>query len=277
MKVLIMPKRLLYDPRKHPDRPMQVAGFMSGSGTNIRKILEKEQELKQQDGTSPYELVFLFSDVADLSRCKIQDIANEYKLPYEINDIWEFYKARGQNTKRDMTIRREYDKITLDYLKEYMIDCVALGGYMSIVTEVIFRAIPTINVHPADLSIVDETGKRKFTGDNAVRDAILDGASEIRASTHIATEAVDGGPLLLISKSVPIKFPPKISLKELKTDRKKELLKSISEAHQNELKKVGDWVIFPLSLIYLAKGLISIDDKGMVYIEGKPVPKGLRL
>jgi len=41
-----MPKKLLYDPQKHPDSPMRVAGFMSGSGTNIRKILEKEQELK---------------------------------------------------------------------------------------------------------------------------------------------------------------------------------------------------------------------------------------
>ena len=273
-----MPKRLLYDPRKHPDRPMQVAGLMSGSGTNIRKILEKEQELKEEEGASPYELVFLFSDVGDPSKCKIQDIANEYNLPYQINDIWEFYKALGETTKRDMNIRREYDEITLGYLKEYDIDCVALGGYMSIVTEIIFEAIPTINVHPADLSIMDEkTRKRKFTGDNAVRDAILAGASEIRASTHIATAAVDGGPLLLISKPIQIEMPPKITLEKLKNDQNKELLKSLTETHQNELKTIGDWVIFPLSLIYLAKGLISIDDKGFVYIEGKPVPKGLRL
>jgi len=273
-----MPKKLLYDPQKHPDSPMRVAGFMSGSGTNIRKILEKEQELKQQEGIAPYEMVFLFSDVADPSKCKIQEIANEYNLPYQINDIWEFYKARGEITKRDMNIRREYDEITLGYLKEYDVDCVALGGYMSIVTEIIFEAIPTINVHPADLSIIDETtGKRKFTGDDAVRDAILAGAFEIRASTHIATAAVDGGPLLLISKPVKIKIPPKISLEKLKTDQNKELLKSLTETHQNKLKKIGDWVIFPLSLIYLAKGVISIDDKGIVYIEGKPAPKGLRL
>jgi folate-dependent phosphoribosylglycinamide formyltransferase PurN len=273
-----MPKKLLYDPRKHPDRPMFVAGLMSGSGTNIRKILEKEWDLKQQEGKSPYELVFLFSDVADPSKCKIREIAAEYKLPYQINDLWEFYKARGHTTKRDMTVRREYDAVTLGFLKDHNIDCVALGGYMSIVTEVIFNVIPTINVHPADLSILDaKTGKRKFTGDNAVRDAILAGISEIRASTHIATAAVDGGPLLFISKPVPIKLPPKVSLEDLKTDQKKELLKNVTDTHQNELKKVGDWMIFPMSLIYIAKGLVAIDEKGLVYIENRAVPKGLRL
>ncbi|MDD1778823.1 MAG: formyl transferase, partial [Candidatus Helarchaeota archaeon] len=199
-------------------------------------------------------------------------------IPYQINDLWEFYKARGQTTKRDMTVRREYDAVTLGYLKDHNIDCVALGGYMSIVTEVIFNAIPTINVHPADLSIMDaKTGKRKFTGDNAVRDAILAGVTEIRASTHIATAAVDGGPLLFISKPVPIKLPPKLSSDDLKTDQKKELLKNLTDTHQNELKKVGDWVIFPLSLIYIAKGLVAVDEKGGVYIENRSVPKGLRL
>jgi len=278
MRYEIMLKKLLYDPRQYPDRPMRVAGLMSGSGTNVRKILEKERELKQQEGNSPYELVFLFSDVADPFKCKIREIAAEYKLPYQINDIWEFYKARGHANKRDMNIRQEYDTITLGYLKDHKIDCVALGGYMSIVTSVIFNAIPTINVHPADLSILDaKTGKRKFTGDNAVRDAILAGVSEIRASTHIATAAVDGGPLLLISKPVPIKLPPKTSLDELKSDQKKELLQSLTDTHQNELKKIGDWVIFPLSLIYIAKGLVATDDKGLVYIENRAVPKGLRL
>jgi folate-dependent phosphoribosylglycinamide formyltransferase PurN len=102
-----MPKKLLYNPHGNADKPMRVAGFMSGSGTNIRKILEKEQELKNQEGKSSYELVFLFSDVADPAKCKIREIAEEYKLPYKIKDIWEFYRARGHTTKRDLNIRRE--------------------------------------------------------------------------------------------------------------------------------------------------------------------------
>ncbi|NVM31269.1 MAG: formyl transferase [Candidatus Helarchaeota archaeon] len=273
-----MAKRILYDPQRNPGRPMQVAGFMSGSGTNIRKILEKERELKQQEGETPYKLVFLFSDVADPKKCKIREIAKEYNLPFHINDIWEFYRSRGHTSKRDLNLRREYDMVTLEELKEKQIDCVALGGYMSIVTDVIFDAHPTINVHPADLSIIDEkTSKRKFTGDHAVRDAILAGEPEIRASTHIATADVDGGPLLLISKPVQIEFPDSVSLDDLKKEENKDLLEEIADSHQDALKKIGDWVIFPLSLIYIAKGLVALDEEGTIYIEEKPRPHGLKL
>ena len=78
-----MSKRLLYDPQTNPNRPMRVAGFMSGSGTNIRKILDKQRELKQEEGQSPYELVVLFSDVADPEKCKIRQIARDYNLNYQ--------------------------------------------------------------------------------------------------------------------------------------------------------------------------------------------------
>ncbi|MFX1296434.1 MAG: formyltransferase family protein, partial [Promethearchaeota archaeon] len=249
-----------------------------GSGTNIRKILEKEHELKQQEGRSPYELVFLFSDVANLNKCRIHEIAEEYKLSYKINDIWEFYRSHGHTTKRDMKLRENYDRITLEYLKEHKINCVALGGYMSIVTRIIFQAYPTVNVHPADLSIGDpRTGKRKYTGDHAVKDAILAGEHYIRASTHLATKEVDGGPLILISKPVHLKLPLSITLNELKSPQRRNILENLANHHQNELKKVGDWVIFPLTLIYIAKGLVAIDEKGILYIENSPRPQGLRL
>ena len=273
-----MPQRLLYDPQTRPGRPMQVAGFLSGSGTNIRKILDKQRELKKEEGQSPYELVVLFSDVADPEKCKIRQIAKDYNLNYTINDIWKFYKARGHTTKRDMTVRREFDKRTLEYLKEKRIDCVALGGYMSIVTEIIFDAFPTVNVHPADLSIIDEqTSKRKFTGDHAVRDAILAGQSEIRASTHLATADVDGGPIIFISKPVKIELPNSLSLEDLKQEESKSQLQDITDSHQEQLKQIGDWIIFPMSLIYIAKGLVAIDEKGNISIEDQACPHGIKL
>ncbi len=273
-----MTLKLLYDPRQYAGKPMRVAGFMSGSGTNIRKILEKQHELKDTKGECPYELVFLFSDVENPEKCRIREIAKEYKLPYKINDIWEFYRSRGHTTKRDMKLREEYDKVTLGYLREQDIHCVALGGYMSIVTRVIFQVYPTINVHPADLSIIDpKTGRRKFTGDHAVRDAILAGEHVLRSSTHLATEEVDGGPILLISKPVHLKMPLSIPLEVLRSPQKQEMLENLADRHQDELKQVGDWVIFPLSLLYVAKGLVARDEKGIIFIEGQPRPQGLKL
>lgn len=273
-----MVRKLLYDPRGEAGRPMRVAGFMSGSGTNIRKILEKQKALEQEEGKSPYKLVLLFSDVEDPAKCKIREIATEYNLPYRINDIWTFYRSRGHTTKRDMNVRKEFDKETLEYLQENNIDCIALGGYMSIVTEILFEVFPTINVHPADLSIIDlSSGKRKYTGDHAVRDAIVGGEPEIRSSTHIATAEVDGGPLLLISKPVKVTLPPNITVADLAKSENNSLLSDLEDFHQNQLKEVGDWVIFPLSLIYLGKGLIEIDEKGLLYIDGQLCPHGLKL
>ena len=41
---------------------MRVAGFMSGSGTNLRKIIEYERALIREQAGSPYEVVVIFSD-----------------------------------------------------------------------------------------------------------------------------------------------------------------------------------------------------------------------
>jgi len=257
------------------NRKMRVAGFMSGSGTNIRKILEYQEKLGDK---SPYELVFLFSNVPDPNKCKIREIAREYNLEFKINSLKEFYIKKGINNFRDLKIRREYDKITVEWLKEKAIDTVALGGYMAIVTDVIFNNFITLNVHPADLSIIDpETKKRKYTGDHAVRDAIIAGEKELRSTVHIVTEEVDGGPIVLISKPLKVKIPKEIKLDDLKKPENKYLLEKIADEHQNKLKEIGDWVIFPLAIEYIARGYLGYDENLNLYFKGKPIPNGIRL
>ena len=48
----------IFDP-KAAGRPMRVAGFISGSGTNIVRLIEREKMLRARDGASPYEVVFI--------------------------------------------------------------------------------------------------------------------------------------------------------------------------------------------------------------------------
>ncbi|MHA1268445.1 MAG: phosphoribosylglycinamide formyltransferase [Candidatus Helarchaeota archaeon] len=256
-------------------RPMKLAGFMSGSGTNIRKIIEYQKQFQEEP---PYELVFLFSNNPNPSKCRIKEIASEYNIEYKINSLKDFYEKKGLKDYRNLEVRKEYDKITTNWLKERDIDAVALGGYMAIVTDEIFNNFITINVHPADLSIIDPiTKKRKFTGDNAVRDAILAGEKEIRSSVHLATAEVDGGPIILISKPVDIKLPNNINLDDLKKPENISLLNKISDEHQNKLKEVGDWVIFPLAIEYIARGFIGHDSNNKLYFKGNLIPNGIRL
>lgn len=262
-----------YEDYKENNIPMSVAGFMSGSGTNIRKIIEYQKNLGKN---TPYELKFLFSNVSDPKRCKIREISKEYGIEYKINDLKEFYNKR-QIDRRNLQVRKEYDKTTAKWLKEHQIDAVVLGGYMAIVTEEIFDNFITINVHPADLSITNASGRRKFVGDSAVKDAIIAGEKELRSSVHIVSKEVDGGPLLLISKSIEVNLPDKITLDDLMKTENEPLLDQIADKHQDKLKEKGDWVIFPLSIEYIARGYIGYDEQGNIYYKEKPIPEGLRL
>ncbi|MCP4669332.1 MAG: formyl transferase, partial [Deltaproteobacteria bacterium] len=103
----------IFDP-KRAGRPMRVAAFMSGSGTNIMKLIEREQSLKTQQGASPFEVVFVFSDRSD-GLCAGEKIACENGLPYFSYDTRTFHRLRSLKrtvrTPEGMAARREYDGV----------------------------------------------------------------------------------------------------------------------------------------------------------------------
>jgi folate-dependent phosphoribosylglycinamide formyltransferase PurN len=141
---------------------------------------------------------------------------------------------------------------------------------MSVVTPPVIHAFLGVNVHPADLSI-EEGGKRKFTGDHAVRDAIAFGEKTIAASTHLVEEAVDEGPLLMISPLLPVELKEEWNLSDSQD------LKEAEDFNQERLKEHGDWIIFPRTIEFLARGRYGRDEAGRIYFDGEPIPKGMRL
>jgi folate-dependent phosphoribosylglycinamide formyltransferase PurN len=238
---------------------------MSGSGTNIRKIIGHQRKLEREEGTSPFEIAVLFSDTGDSNAPKI---GKEYDIPVVIRDIGGFYERRGKK-KSDLSIRPEFDRETVRSLAPFAVKAAVYGGYMSIASPPLIKAFLGINVHPADLSI-EEGGKRKFTGGHAVRDAIVAGEKTIAASTHIIEEAVDEGPILMISRPLPVIVRKEWDLSNPGHVREAE------EFNQERLKENGDWVIFPKTIEYLARGRFGRDESGRLYFDGKPLPKGLR-
>jgi folate-dependent phosphoribosylglycinamide formyltransferase PurN len=258
----------IYDPAKN--RPMKVAAFMSGSGTNIIRLIEKEKAIKASSGIAPFHVTFIFSDRAD-GKCRGEKIAYENGIPYFSSDIRVFHKMKGirraVDTPEGLSIRREFDSIAARLVNAFDADIIALGGYMSFTT--LGRCV---NVHPADLSILTSEGKRKYTGDNAVYDAILAGEKTLRSSTLWTDQGVDTGPLLMVSESIKVELPS--SLEELKSDQKK--LLEIADLHQQRLKEAGDWKIFPLTIEMIANGRFSLDEFNNVHVDGIPVPAGYR-
>ncbi len=259
----------IFDPQK-AGHPMRVAGFMSGSGTNIRKLLEHQKRLEKSEGTSPFEVIFIFSDRSD-GLCRGEKIAYEYGLPYFSYDIRVFHRSRGLTrtvaTPEGLAARKSYDSFALTLIKSFQIDVIALGGYMSYIT-----LKGCVNVHPADLSILTPDGKRKYTGDHAVRDAIAAGEKELRASTLWTDEGVDTGPLLMVSQPLAVRLPmPLTQLMAMP-----EVFDRVVEEHQEKLKEVGDWKIFPRTIELIARGRFALDEEKRVYLDGKAVPGGYR-
>jgi len=86
--------------------------------------------------------------------------------------------------------RRAYTSNVVDVLQSYDVDVVVMAGFGTVFSAEIFAAFPgrILNTHPALLPA--------FKGWHAVRDALEAGVTVTGTTVHIATEAVDDGPVL---------------------------------------------------------------------------------
>lgn len=259
----------IFDPAA-AGRPMRVAGFMSGSGTNLVKLLERQAELEERGG-SPFEVVFIFSDRSD-GKSRGEELARRAGIPYFSHDIRRFHELRRAprtvRTEAGMALRREFDRVAERLVQAFGVDLIALGGYMSFLT-----LAHCVNVHPADLSKVDQSGNRRFVGDDAVLDAIRAGERELRSSTIWTDMGVDTGPLLMLSPPLEVELPA--PLEELEADP--ERLRRVADQHQERLKEAGDWIVFPATVEAIARGRIALDKNGRVWADGRPAPEGIPL
>ncbi|MFZ0448632.1 MAG: formyltransferase family protein [Desulfatiglandaceae bacterium] len=259
----------IFDP-KAKGRPMRVAAFMSGSGTNIRKLIQCQRELEREQGGTPFKVLFIFSDRSD-GGSSGEEIALENGLPYFSYDIRRFHALRSINRSalaaEGLAVRREYDRLAGRLAAAFEIDVIALGGYMSYIT-----LGGCVNVHPADLSILTPDGRRKYVGGHAVRDAIESGEQALRASTLWTDQGVDTGPLLMVSAPLLVTLP--LPLEKLVADR--DHFQHVVDEHQEGLKEAGDWRIFPRTIEMIARGRFGLDEDNRVYVDGVPVPEGYR-
>lgn len=256
-------------PLHHPRQGiLRVVGLMSGSGTNLRKIIEYQEKLRQKEGKYLYQVVAIFSDSW---QSRAVEIGKDYDLPVLIHDLKAFYQKLNA-PRTDLKLREKFDQMTVEMLKPFKAKVAAYAGYMSLATKPLIQAFLGVNVHPADLSIPGEKkGTRRWTGAHAVLDQILAGEKFLRSTTHLIEPACDMGKIFLISKPLPVQIPQGADLSD------QAQIQKIADANQELLKQFGDWVIFPKTLEEIARGNFQIDSQGKFYYRGKPIPNGIKL
>ena len=248
----------LYEPK--PDRKLRVAVLFSGGASALRHLVERDPHYGRL-----YEVVGALTDRPDASGIAF---CRQRGIPVKALDFRAFLKERGASF-RDWGARRAYFARVVEALQAWAPDVLLLSGFLLVITEPLLSAyrFRIVNVHPADLTIADERGRRKYVGLglDVVRRAIEAGEPVTRSTVHLVTEEVDGGPVLVLSEPLPVE--PGVR----------------PEEHQERMKWACDGPAVQEALELIATGRVLLDsDTGRVAIalerdrELKRAPRGSR-
>lgn len=271
--------------------------LMSGTGSNARKILARPQ--------SAYQVRVI---VSDNRLSNYRGIAEEFGVAHRLNDIYAFcgtpHPREGARlgpdqraALRDPERRAAFDRRTEAVLDEFGVQLVAAAGYDWVISPRLCGRYWFVNVHPGDLRVVDERGRRRYVGLAWVPSAkaILAGESLVHSTTHLVNAALDGGPIARVSAGVPVELPagagpgdllpPGVSLREVIEDIRaggrrfaRSLLYREACRLQERLKQTGDWVELPGTLDGVARlllaGRLARGPEGQALLDGSAVPDG---
>jgi folate-dependent phosphoribosylglycinamide formyltransferase PurN len=192
-------------------------------------------------------------------------------VPFLSHPLRAFH--RGMHAPlRDLRTRRYYDQVMVEILGEVRPDLVVLAGYLYVLTAPMLAAFPgrILNVHHSDLTQQDDRGRPRYRGLRAVRDAIMAGEPQTRATAHFVTEEVDGGPMLLRSWA----FPVAGLAAEARAWKAEAMLQAYTFAHQEWMLSAAWGSMLARSIELVARGRVEVVG-GTAFIDGAPGPLDL--
>lgn len=196
-----------------------VAILMSGIGSNCVSILNNKHL---------YPNFRFKSIISDSKISNASEIAKKFKIDYKLFS-W------GSNLDRN-----KYFETMTKYLDFLEIDFLIFAGFMKIVPGFFTRRFLGINIHPADLTILDLRGKPILVGMSALEKSLNYGY--ICSTVHLVEEELDCGMPIAVSEHIKLE-----TIKYTKTDL---------EILHSKLKNEQEHWLFPSILGLLSSGEI---------------------
>ena len=239
----------LYTPK--PNTPMRVAVLLSGSGTNLEALIRWQTKLNEQ-GNKDAEIEIVYSNVPD---CRGIRIARENGINTAALSSKYFFK-RLNKPPDDEASRDHYDTEVIGMIEESVSpDLIVLTGYKRRPGSLFYKKYENriINMYPGDI-----TKSYLTTGIPASLQAVRNKDPEIRCSVYIDWQNVRFGPLIAQSKPISVKEYNENEISLL----------------DNKIREYAEWKTLPFVVFDLiAKGRVSIDAKGTVYLDNTKLGK----
>ena len=158
--------------------------LVSGGGTNLQVLIDAVESGEIKNG---------------VIKCVISSKPDAYALE----------RAKKHGIKTRVLVRKEYPdsvEYSRDILKaipEEQADLVVYAGFMTILDELVCKAMPNkmINIHPA---LIPSFCGKGYYGLHVHEEALKRGVKVTGATVHFVTEVCDGGPII-IQKAVEAK------------------------------------------------------------------------
>jgi len=235
---------------------LRVVLFLAGRGVGLDALLQKSCH----PGKS-YEIVGALITTPDSQAIPT---LNAWDIPWRCHDIHDFYHRQGAKVS-NLSLRPEFDRRSLELISDFQPSCLALYGYIYILSFVALEAFPlrVINIHDSDLNILDGNGKPRYRGLHSTRDAILTGETCTCSTVHLATEELDAGPILVRSAPYPVYLE---LIKKALSWGALDILKAYAYAHREWMMKDSWAALMDTALdlmaqerVYMQEGRILVD------------------
>jgi len=227
-------------------KPMSVAVFLSGTGTNFIAISEEIRRLRESGQEPGVTIDAVFTNVPG---CKGAERAGEYGIPVLSLSSKRFMEALNRDPN-DEEAREYYDAAVVALLESVCEpDLIVLAGYRRRLGSLFLSRYKdrVINLYPGDI-----TKDYLVRGVDASVQALRAGEDSLKCTVFLERHNERFGPGLV--QSAPI------SLAGFREEDKEEM--------NEKIRREGEWQIYPYAVINLiAKGTLAIDRDYNVFLD----------